>query len=315
VLWDPDLSLAIKQMPSAHVIYSTKTATNLIFDVMVCDAKVLADPIGKAAVQKFVEGWMKGVETAKANPDLAVDALVDTEQFFTLLAKEQGRDFVKQLFANLVWTGVGDNARILGLVGGTNHYARVYKRFDQIYREAGALANPKSPVIEPDQSFDTSFIAGLLEKIDAAQKAAAEKPQFEFDDKGRAAAQKKEALVTKPVMISFASGSAELIKRSQKTIDTSMVPLIENNGSAYFEISGNTDSTGSAAANKALSKQRADAVLKYLVEQWEFPKERFTVVGNGSSKPLCDEKKPEEGLTLDACREMNRTTRVAVRAR
>ena len=36
-----------------------------------------------------------------------------------------------------------------GLVGGgTNHYERVYHRFDEIYRKAGALANPNSPVIK-----------------------------------------------------------------------------------------------------------------------------------------------------------------------
>ncbi|MDP2339429.1 MAG: phosphate ABC transporter substrate-binding/OmpA family protein [Deltaproteobacteria bacterium] len=313
VLWDPDLALAIKQ-GAAHVVYSTKTATNLIFDVMVCDSRVLADAEGKAAIQKFVDGWMKGVDKAKAEPDLAVDALVETEQFFALLAKDEGKPFVKSLFDNILWTGVADNARVLGLVGGTNHYARVYKRFDEIYRAAGALANPKSPVIDPVDSIDASFIAALLE-LSAPAKVEAAKPQFTFDDKGRTAATKKEALLTKPVTVSFPPGSHELSKRAQKTIDTDMVPLIENNGAAYFEISGNTDSTGSAAANKALSKQRANAVVDYLIKQWEFPKQRFGVVGNGSSKPLCDEAKPEDGLTLDQCRESNRSTRLAILSR
>lgn len=313
VLWDPDLALAIKQ-GSAHVVYSTKTATNLIFDVMVCDSRVLADASGRAAVQKFVDGWMKGVAKSKAEPELAIDALIETEQFFSLLAKDEGRPFVKSLFDNILWTGVADNARILGLVGGTNHYGRVYKRFDEIYRAVGALANPKSPVIDPGDSIDTSFIAALLETA-AGAKVEAAKPQFTFDDKGRDAAGKKAALLTKPVTVSFAPGSQELTKRAQKTIDTDMVPLIENNGAAYFEISGNTDSTGSAAANKALSKQRADAVVKYLVTQWEFPKQRFTVVGNGSSEPLCDEAKPDEGMTLDQCRESNRSTRLAILSR
>jgi NitT/TauT family transport system substrate-binding protein len=58
-----------------------------------------------------------------------------TEEFFKLLADKEGRPFIKSLFANLVWTGIEDNARILGLVGGTNHYERVYKRFDEIYRK------------------------------------------------------------------------------------------------------------------------------------------------------------------------------------
>ena len=121
------------------------------------------------------------------------------------------------------------------------------------------------------------------------------------------------AEVTKPVVVNFASGQAALTKRSEKTIDTDMVPFIENNGSAYFEISGNTDSTGNAAANNRLSLARAEAVVDYLVKQWEFPRERFKIVGNGSNKPLCNESAPEgEGLSLDACREANRSTRIAV---
>ena len=43
---------------------------------------------------------------------------------------------------------------------------------------------------------------------------------------------------------------------------------------------------------------------------------RFVIVGNGPDKPICDEKKPEaENLDLEACRAMNRTTRLAVLSR
>ena len=62
VLWDPDLALALRNVKGAHVVYSTRTATNLIFDVMVCDARLLARPEGQAVVQKFVAGWMAGVQ-------------------------------------------------------------------------------------------------------------------------------------------------------------------------------------------------------------------------------------------------------------
>jgi outer membrane protein OmpA-like peptidoglycan-associated protein len=311
VLWDPDLSLAIRSTKS-RVIYSTKTASNLIFDVIVCDQRVLDNPEGRAAVQKLVNGWMKGVDAAKADPNGAVDALVKTEEFFTLLAKDEGKPFVKGLFDNLLWTGVADNARILGLSGGTNHYARVYKSFDQIYREAGALANPKSPVIDPSQSFDTSFIKNLYDASAAAQ-AEAVKPAETFTVAEREQAVQASAEVTKPVVVNFASGQSALTKRAERTIDTEMVPFIENNGTAYFEISGNTDSTGNAAINERLSQARAEAVLEYLARQWEFPRERFKIVGNGSRKPLCNESNPEaEGIGIEACRETNRSTRIAV---
>jgi NitT/TauT family transport system substrate-binding protein len=309
-LWDPDLSLALRAT-KGHVVYSTRTASNLIFDVMVCDQRVLNDPQGRDAVQKFVNGWMKGVDVAKANPDQAVDALVKTEEFFTLLAKDEGKPFVKGLFDNLLWTGVADNARILGMSGGTNHYERVYQRFDQIYRAAGALANPKSPVIAPQDSFDTRFIRTLY---DASTAAQAESKQVEtYTTAAREEAVQAPATVTKPVIVNFASGQSALTKRAEKIVDTDMVPFIENNGSAYFEISGNTDSTGNAAINNRLSQARADAVVEYLVRQWEFPRERFKIVGNGSNKPLCDENNPgSEGVGLDGCREMNRSTRIAV---
>lgn len=314
-LWDPDLSLALKNIPGAHVVYSTKTATNLIYDVIVCDSRHLDDPANTPAFQAFVAGWMQGVDAAKANPDDAVDALVRTEEFFALLAKDEGRPFVKSLFENLVWTGLEDNARILGLAGGTNHYERVYRRFDQIYRRAGALANPSSPVINPQQSFDYRFIRALLAENRQAQQAATQ-PEFTFSERGREEAAEREATVTKPVTVGFQTGSANLTKRAEKTVDEEMVPFIENNGSAYFEVSGNTDSTGSRETNMRLSQSRAQTVVNYLVTQWEFDRARFRIVGNGPDKPLCDERNPgAENLSLDDCRALNRTTRIAVLTR
>lgn len=268
-LWDPDLALALKNVKGARVVYSTKTATNLIYDVMVCNKKALDNPENTAAFQAFVDGWLTGVKEAKANPDKAVAALESTEEFFKLLVKDQGRDFVKSLFSNVVWTGLDDNARILGLVGGTNHYERVYRRFDGIYRAAGALANPNSPVIPPSDSFDYRFVKALLDKNQAA-KADATKPEFTFSTQERDKAAQQAAIVTKPVMVSFPSGSAELNKRAQQVIDKEMAPFIENNGSAYFEVSGNTDSVGAREANLRLSNQRAQAVVDYLVKEWDF---------------------------------------------
>jgi NitT/TauT family transport system substrate-binding protein len=313
VIWDPDLSLAIKSA-NAHVVYSTKTATNLIFDVMVCDSRVLESTAGRAAIQKFVAGWMAGVDAAEADPDNAVDALVKTEEFFALLKKQEGAPFIKSLFSNILWTGLDDNARILGLAGGTNHYERVYQRFDGIYRAAGALANPKSPVINPQDSFDYSFIKELLEKDRAAQQSAA-KPATTFTaaEQNVAISASTEATVTKPVLVNFSVGQAGLSKRAQQIIDQTMVPFIENNGQAYFELSGNSDSTGNHGSNVLLSEQRAKAVADYLIGQWEFPRERFKVVGNGPDQPLCNEANPgAEGVSLEDCRASNRTTRIAV---
>lgn len=308
VLWDPDLSLAI-QNTGARVVYSTKQATNLIFDMMICDSRVLNDPTQRVKVQRFVDGWMEGVKAARANPDSAVQALVNTQEMFKLISQQQGPAFIKGLFTNVVWTGIEDNIRILGLNGDTNHYERVYRQFDQIYRAAGALANPNSPVINPADSFDYGFIRATM----AAAGPIAPAAQPTFTAAGRDTT--KQVAVTKPVFINFDSGSAELTQRARKVIDDEMVPFIENNGAAYIELSGNADSTGSEAVNRPLSFRRAQAVADYLIKQWEIPAERLKVVGNGSSKPICQEPGSADGLTLDECRALNRTTRVGVLSR
>lgn len=311
-LWDPDLALALRNVKGAHVVYSTKTATNLIYDVMVCDQKVLSNPENTAAIQAFVTGWLQGIEASQKKPAEAVDALVRTEEMFKLLAKSEGNAFIQSLFANVVWTDLEENARILGLAGGTNHYERVYRQFDQIYRAAGALANPNSPVITPQDSFDYRFIRSLLKTDTKAQQEAA-KPEFEFTEAARTEAAKQEASVTKPIIVNFGTGSAQLTKRAQQVIDTEMVPFIENNGSAYFDISGNTDSTGARDTNMRLSLSRAQAVVDYLVSQWEFPRARFKVSGNGPDQPICAEANAAaEGYSLEECRALNRTTRAAV---
>ena len=315
-LWDPDLSLAVRNTKGARTVYSTKTATNLIYDVMVCDQRFLQKPENTDAFQKFVSGWMQGVTAARANPDEAVDALIQTEEFFQLLAKQEGKPFIKGLFDNIVWTGVAENARALGLAGGTDHYSRVYTRFDQIYREAGALANPKSPVIPPQESFDYRFIKALLAN-DSVAKSSAAGAQYEYSDDAReAAAASQSAAVTKPVLVNFTTGAFELNKRSQQVVDKDMVPFIENNGGAYFVLSGNTDSTGSPATNKVLSQRRAQAVASYLAREWDVDPKRIKVVGDGSEKPLCNEANSQpEGLSLEDCRALNRSTRLAVLGR
>lgn len=315
-LWDPDLSLALRNVKGAHVVYSTKTATNLIFDVITCDTRALNQPENTDVFRKFVAGWMEGVEAARKDPDNAVDALVKTEEFFNLLARQEGKDFVKGLFGNLVWTGLADNARILGLAGGgTNHYERVYQRFDQIYRKAGALANPNSPVIPAQDSFDYRFIKSLLAE-DRAAEAEAAKPEYTFTEGALKEAARHDAVLTKPVTVGFATGRSDLSKRAQKTVDEEVVPFIENNGSAYFEVSGNTDSTGARDVNQRISLARARSVVEYLVTQWEFPRERFRIVGNGPDKSLCNEGAASaEGMSLEECRALNRTTRIAVYSR
>jgi OOP family OmpA-OmpF porin len=91
--------------------------------------------------------------------------------------------------------------------------------------------------------------------------------------------------------VNFETGSARLTANSARTLDN-VVETLHSNPDLKVEIGGHTDSTGSAALNRHLSKQRAEAVRVYLVSKGANA-ESLTAVGYGPDKPLAENATPE----------------------
>ena len=81
--------------------------------------------------------------------------------------------------------------------------------------------------------------------------------------------------------------------------------MIDQIGNSNFYIDGYTDSKGSVAFNKKLSKARAQAVANMLIANG-VDKSRIVVRGFGKDNPICDNK-TEEG------RQCNRRVEVVIR--
>jgi len=79
-----------------------------------------------------------------------------------------------------------------------------------------------------------------------------------------------------------------LDENSKYIIDNEFVDIAKAFSNSRIRIEGNTDNTGSAATNKALSLKRAQSVADYLVSTYNMPRNRFIVVGNGPDKPVAD---------------------------
>lgn len=84
--------------------------------------------------------------------------------------------------------------------------------------------------------------------------------------------------------ISFDLGETQLSRNSYKKLDD-LVKTFRNDMTAYFEIAGHTDNTGPEDFNDFLSRERAQAVAKYL-ETHGISHDRFIVKGYGSTKPI-----------------------------
>ncbi len=90
------------------------------------------------------------------------------------------------------------------------------------------------------------------------------------------------------VAVNFRVGSAMLSQEAKAKLDEVATKALNAKG-YVLEVTGHTDSTGGVALNRALSQRRADAVIRYLVEEHKIPLRRIiTPYGYGKSQPIAD---------------------------
>ncbi|HEY0766024.1 MAG TPA: OmpA family protein [Pyrinomonadaceae bacterium] len=88
--------------------------------------------------------------------------------------------------------------------------------------------------------------------------------------------------------VNFKTGSAVLLAESKTTLDDIASKAMNAKG-YVLEVSGYADSRGSVALNRALSQRRADAVIRYLVENHNIPLRRIiTPYGFGELNPVAE---------------------------
>lgn len=88
--------------------------------------------------------------------------------------------------------------------------------------------------------------------------------------------------------VNFRTGSAVLSADSKTKLDEIATKALNAKG-YVLEVSGYADTTGSVARNRALSQRRADAVIRYLVENHSIPLRRIvTPYGFGESNPVAE---------------------------
>lgn len=92
------------------------------------------------------------------------------------------------------------------------------------------------------------------------------------------------------IAVNFRLGSAVLNPEAKGKLDALATKAL--NAKAYVvEVTGHSDATGNTERNRVLSQRRADAVIRYLVEQHKIPLRRIiTPYGFGASEPVADNK-------------------------
>lgn len=275
VVWSPDDAACVSSVPGSRVLQSTKNASHIIADVFIAKKKFIDSH--KKQLQQLYEGWMKGA--AEINTDAAAK-----QKAVKILAKGLGQpeEFFQEAINNVRLATHGDNMNFYGLSSGYKGVKGedLYNKMKTVYAELGfAPAQVKSWGIVSEKS----LVQGVA--LSGNEHAAeGEKTFTAANDEVKT----KEAISTKRVTISYASGSATLDENAKYIIDMEFTPIAKAFSNARIRIEGNTDNKGARASNVKLSEQRAQAVADYLIQTYNMPRERFIIVGNGPDNPVAD---------------------------
>jgi outer membrane protein OmpA-like peptidoglycan-associated protein len=84
----------------------------------------------------------------------------------------------------------------------------------------------------------------------------------------------------------FKSGQATLPDDTKMKIDQMVQQLKQDPKNIFIEIEGHTDNTGDKTFNEKLGLERAQAVERYLYEQYQIPLHKMNVISYGEEKPV-----------------------------
>ena len=286
VSWAPDVYIAARSRSGAKILASTKTATNLIADILISKKDFVDKNID--SITKFVKGWFKGVEKVKANPDEAIQLMITKpgENGFS------GVDYnlSKEMLQNVYLPGYSENIQFFTRESTGRNYFTLFKDAERLWNILGSIKETNDPY--------QTLIPSIFNTIASDFSTTERREIFTFNPISNEELESKAKVLRKKISIYFPSGSANLDMNAKLLLMQEARSLLDTFANAYIRVSGNTDNTGSREINISMSKMRAESVVNFLVEKLKIPRERFVVIGNGPDKPVASND-TEEGRQLN----------------
>jgi NitT/TauT family transport system substrate-binding protein len=274
VVWEPDVAEALAKRPNSHILVSSKTAANLIADLMVAREDFIKEH--PDVIKAFIQGWFEGTEEANRRPDVVAKLLMENEPLY----KDLGEEITRDNLSAVKWADMADNAKMFGLDGSEPLFNRLFDQAGRTWVKRGYITRAVSANVAKDDSFLRQAYAAIPKDV----RPIAPKEEFPVKKPSTSGATNP-AIMTKPVNIYFASGASALDPNAKQVLDN-VATTVQAFSNAYIRVEGNTDSVGNRQSNVALSQRRAQAVVNYLVNQYGFDRNRFIAKGNGPNKPV-----------------------------
>jgi outer membrane protein OmpA-like peptidoglycan-associated protein len=88
----------------------------------------------------------------------------------------------------------------------------------------------------------------------------------------------------------FKFGKTILPDEAKQKLDEMVAQLKQDPKNIYLEIEGHTDNVGDKKTNERIGLERAEAVKRYLYEQYQIPLHKINVISYGEDKPVAPNK-------------------------
>jgi peptidoglycan-associated lipoprotein len=124
----------------------------------------------------------------------------------------------------------------------------------------------------------------------SAAKAVGSEANAKFDSIDRASKRLVYEVVLSEDQGNFKFGKATLPDETKQKIDEMVAQLKQDPKNIYLEIEGHTDNIGDKRINEKIGMERAEAVKRYLYEQYQIPLHKMNVISYGEEKPIAPNK-------------------------
>jgi NitT/TauT family transport system substrate-binding protein len=292
VVWAPDDEDCVSAIKGASVLISTKTATQIIADGLL----IQEDNYNKKK-DKFValaKAWMEGNALLNTDNNARKNANALFAKGFSF-----PEDVAEKSAGKVRFSTIQDNKSFFGLdatyTGVTGE--KMYSRMAVKYTEQNLA---KSPSAWRNVSSDDLVQELLKDNVLANDSKQGSEGTVVFAAPTKAD-EKVQSKGSKVVTLNFPTAGSDLDDQDRAIIDREVAQIAQAFAGARVRVEGNTDNTGNSSTNKSLSLKRAQSVVNYLVNEHQFNRNKFIVVGNGDSKPVADN-------TTDDGRAANRRT-------
>ncbi len=282
ICWEPDVSFALAN-PDIVKILGTEDTQGLIVDILLASRRIVQSQ--PELVRLLLHSYFQVLKEYREQPDVLVADVRKLTGLPTpaVQAMLGGVHWVNFNANCDNWFGIGSGASE-GLVDTIEATLRVLL-------SAGDFQRNPLPGQDPYRLINSSFLTemhrqGFTAFDTAAARTSTNSLENRFGPLSEAAWQRLAEIGTlKVAPIMFQSGMTELDALAKQVVDEAAGRL-KHYPNFRVRIEGHTGTRGDATENMRLSRERAEAVARYLTVVYNVDPNRLKTQGWGGSKPL-----------------------------